>query len=95
LSANSITISLWEVTTTVEFTVNGSAESFLNYSPGLVGVAYASSAGCSTANGRINITYIDNIKVEGTFSFTGVDFENCAGRTKTITEGAFRGTLPQ
>lgn len=95
LAANSITISLWEVTTTGEFTVNRDTESFLNYSPGSGGLAYATSADCAIGNGTINVTYIDDVKVEGTFSFTGVDTENCAGGTKTVTEGAFRGTFPQ
>lgn len=92
LAANSIAITLWNVTTTGTITVNRDTESFLNYSPGSGGVAYATSADCATGNGTINVTYIDNLKVEGTFSFTGVDTENCAGGTKTVTEGTFRGT---
>lgn len=94
LAANSITITLWNVTTTGEYTVNSETNSFLNYSPGSGGVAYATSADCPNATGRINVTYIDNTKVEGTFSFTGVDTENCGGGTKTVTEGSFRGTYP-
>lgn len=91
LAANSITITLWNVTSTGTFTVNRDTESFLNYSP-VSGVAYATSADCANGTGTINVTYIDDVKVEGTFSFTGVDTENCAGGTKTVTEGAFRGT---
>lgn len=94
LAANSITISLWEVTTTGVYTLNRNTESFLNYSPGSGSVAYATSADCDNATGTINVTYIDNVKVEGTFSFTGVDSENCAGGSKTVTEGSFRGTFP-
>ena len=93
LSANSITVTLWNVTSTGTITVNRNTNSLLNYFPGSGGVAFATSAECDTANGTINVTYIDENKVEGTFSFTGVDTENCAGGTKTVTEGAFRGTF--
>lgn len=95
MSANSITVQLWNVNSTGTINVNRNTDSFLNYSPGSGGVAYATSADCDTATGTINITYIDDTKVEGTFSFTGVDTENCAGGTKTVTEGSFRGTFPQ
>jgi hypothetical protein len=95
MSANSITVNLVNVHSTGVINVNRNTESFLNFSPGSGGVAYATSAECDTATGTINITYIDDTKVEGTFSFTGVDTEDCAGGTKTVTEGAFRGTFPQ
>jgi len=95
MAANSITVQLWNITAPGTYTVNRNSDSFLNYSPGSGGVAYASSAECDTATGTINVTYIDDTKVEGTFSFTGVNTEDCAGGTKTVTEGAFRGTFPQ
>lgn len=95
LSANSITVNLVGVNSTGVINVNRNTESFLNYSPGSGGVAYATSAECDTATGTIDVTYIDDTKVEGTFSFTGVNTEDCAGGTKTITEGSFRGTFPQ
>lgn len=95
MSANSITIALWGVNSTGEIAVNRNTDSFLNYSPGTGGVAYATSAECDNAVGTINVTYIDGNKVEGTFSFTGVNTENCAGGSKTVTEGSFRGTYQQ
>ena len=95
MSANSITVNLWNVTTTGTISLNRDTNSFLNYSPGSGGVAYATSADCATATGTINVTYIDNVKVEGTFSFTGINTEDCAGGSKTVTEGSFRGTFPQ
>ncbi len=95
LSANSITVQLWNVTTTGEIAVNRNTESLLNYSPGSGGVAFATSAECDNAVGSINVTYIDDRKVEGTFNFTGVNTEDCAGGTKTVTQGSFRGTFPQ
>lgn len=92
LSANNITVSLWDVTATGTYEVNRNTNSFLNYTPGSGGVAFATSAECDNATGTITVTYIDDVKVEGTFSFVGVDTENCAGGTKTVTQGAFRGT---
>lgn len=95
LAANNITINLWNVTTTGTITVNRNTNSLMNYTPGSGGVAYATSAECDNATGTINITYIDDLKVEGTFSFTGVNTDNCDGGSKTVTEGKFRGTFPQ
>lgn len=93
LAANSITIALWDVNSTGEIAVNKDTNSFLNFTPGSGGVAYATSADCATATGTINITYIDDHKVEGVFTFTGVNTEDCAGGSKNVTEGSFRGTF--
>lgn len=92
LAANSITVSLWNVTAVGTYTVNNTTESVLNYSPGSGGVAY-STGECAGATGTVTVTYIDNTKIEGTFSFVGKDTENCAGGQKTITDGSFRGTF--
>jgi|GEM_PF-550996 len=51
------------------------------------------SADCSSASGTIEITFIDDTKIEGTFSFTGVelrDNDDCSGGTKNVTNGSFR-----
>lgn len=93
MQANSITIALWGVGSTGEIAINQNTNSFGNYSPGSGGVAYASSAECDNASGTINVTYIDATKVEGTFSFTGVNTDNCSGGSKSVTEGSFRGTF--
>jgi hypothetical protein len=95
MSANSITVTLWDINAPGTYSVDRNTNSLLNYSPGSGGVAYSTGADCDTAHGTITVTYIDNVKVEGTFSFTGVDTEDCAGGTKTVTEGSFRGTYQQ
>ncbi|MFT3793804.1 hypothetical protein [Flavobacterium sp.] len=94
MSANNITIALYGINATGTYSVNNTTNSFLNYTPGSGGVAY-STAECEGASGTITVTYIDNLKVEGTFSFTGIDTENCSGGSKTVTEGSFRGTFPR
>lgn len=55
-------------------------------------VTYVSGA-CANASGTIEITFIDDTKIEGTFSFTGVelrDNDDCSGGTKNVTNGSFR-----
>lgn len=91
MSANNITVTLYGISATGTYNVNNTTNSFLNFTPGSGGVAYATSE-CEGASGTITVTHIDNVKVEGTFSFTGIDTENCSGGRKTITEGSFRGT---
>lgn len=91
MSANNITVTLYGISAVGTYTVNNTTNSFLNFTPGSGGVAYATSE-CESASGTITVTHIDNAKVEGTFSFTGVDTENCSGGSKTVTEGSFRGT---
>jgi len=52
-----------------------------------------SSAICSNASGTVNITFVDNTKIEGTFSFTGREVrenDDCSGGTKNVTDGSFR-----
>jgi hypothetical protein len=53
------------------------------------GVSYDTS-NCAGATGTINITTLNDTKVEGTFSFTGKDDENCTD-SKSVTSGSFRG----
>ncbi len=51
------------------------------------------SAICDSANGTIEITTSNTEKIEGKFSFKGVevrDNEDCSGGTKNVTEGTFR-----
>lgn len=54
------------------------------------------SAICDSANGTIEITASTAEKIEGKFSFKGVevrDNEDCSGGTKNVTEGTFRVML--
>ncbi len=55
-----------------------------------------SSNFCSSSTGSLQITFIDDTKIEGVFSFTGKevkDNDDCSGGSKTVTEGSFRLVL--
>lgn len=59
---------------------------------GMTPITY-NSAACDNASGTIEITTVTDAKIEGTFSFTGVelqDNDNCGGGTKNVTNGSFR-----
>jgi len=95
LSANSITIALFGVTATGTYTVNNTTDSVLNYSPGSGEIAYTTGI-CQAGTGTIIVTALDETHIEGTFSFTGKDGENCGdnGGIKTVTQGVFKGVFP-
>ena len=91
LESKNINISLYGITTTGTYTLNPSSDSVM--SAVVSGVAY-STGGCDGTTGTLKITKIDSSKIEGTFSFTGKDVDNCAtSATKTITSGSFRGVF--
>jgi len=54
-------------------------------------VSYSSAAG-SGAQGQVEITLIDDTKVEGNFTFTGKNPDNTA-QSVTVTEGSFRANF--
>lgn len=54
--------------------------------------SYSSAAG-GNASGEVNITMVDDTKVEGTFSFTGRKVEEGSTETVTVTEGSFRANF--
>jgi hypothetical protein len=90
MSANSIAINLLGITATGTYTLNGDSDSVIAFTPATGGAAYG-TGGCSGATGTLNVTFIDNDKIEGTFSFTGKDVDNCAtSATKTVANGSFR-----
>lgn len=90
MNGNSIAINLLGITTTGTYALNGDSDSVIAYTPPTGEAAYG-TGGCSGATGTINVTFIDNDKIEGTFSFTGKDVDNCAtSATKTVTNGSFR-----
>jgi hypothetical protein len=52
-----------------------------------------SSLICNNTSGTVEITFVDATKIEGTFSFTGIEVregEDCSGGTKNVTNGSFR-----
>jgi len=94
LSANSIAITLIGVTTTGTYTIDPSTDgSVLAYTPSSGGISFG-TGGCAGSGGTLVVTYIDNKKIEGTFSFVGKDVDHCeTAGTKTITNGSFRGVF--
>ena len=90
MNGNSIAINLLGITATGTYTLNADSDSVIAYTPPTGEAAYG-TGGCSGASGTMNVTFIDNDKIEGTFSFTGKDVNNCeTSATKTVTNGSFR-----
>ncbi len=90
LNSNSIAINLLGITTTGTYTLNADSDSVIAFTPPTGGAAYG-TGGCPGASGTMNVTFIDNTKIEGTFTFTGKDVDNCAtSAVKTVTNGSFR-----
>lgn len=89
MEANTMVIVMHGITATGTYTIDAEDESVLSYFSAANSVSYDTS-NCSGATGTLNITHLDESKVEGTFNFVGKDDENCS-QSKTITEGSFRG----
>ena len=82
----SFTINLMGINSTGTYQINPDSDSVMAF---VSGVSYDTS-NCAGATGTINITTLNDTKIEGTFNFTGKDDENCSA-TKTVTAGSFRG----
>ncbi|RXR20486.1 hypothetical protein EQG63_00720 [Flavobacterium amnicola] len=92
-SASSISITLHGVTATGTYTLDSTTDSVIAYTPGSGDAAYGTGI-CSGVSGTVVVTSISDTKIEGTFSFTGKDGENCdTSETKTVTEGSFKGVF--
>lgn len=90
INSNSIAINLLGITTTGTYTLNSDSGSVIAYTPPTGGAAYG-TGGCPGAAGTMIVTFLDDTKIEGTFSFNGKDVDNCAtSATKTVTNGSFR-----
>ena len=95
LSADSVVINLMNITATGTYEVSPNTDSVMAFTPVSGGLSY-STGECAGTVGSITITYIDNTKVEGTFSFKGKDSNTCeTSAMKTVTEGSFRGVFMQ
>lgn len=89
---HSLETGVYNVNATNNFDVNFGSCNFMKL-VNMSAVAY-NSVNCENATGTIEITYIDETKVEGTFSFVGKEVkadETCNGGTVSITNGSFRG----
>lgn len=92
LSTNSVNLSLYGISTTGTYTLNSSSDSVMAYVDSTSSVAYGTGI-CEGSTGTLTVTYLDATKIEGTFTFTGKDGENCAAAAKNVTEGSFRGVF--
>lgn len=92
LSTNSVNINLYGITATGTYTLNSSSDSVMAYVESATSTAYGTGI-CDGSTGSITVTYLDATKIEGTFTFTGKDGENCAAVAKNVTEGKFRGVF--
>lgn len=86
-----IAIGLFNVTGEGTFEVGPDTDNVLSYLEN--NVSYDTS-NCSGATGTVTITKLTEEKIEGTFSFTGKDDDNCANG-KSVTTGKFRGVFMQ
>jgi len=86
-----VTIGLFNVTDEGTFEVGPDTDNLLSFFEN--NVSYDTS-NCAGATGTVTITKLTDDRIEGTFSFTGKDDENCSA-TKTVTAGKFRATLMQ
>lgn len=90
-NGHSISINLFGVTQNGTYQVNPDTNSVLAYVDGMGNSTRSYDTGeCAGATGSVNVTFVDDTKVEGTFQFTGKSEENgCAA--KAVTSGSFRG----
>lgn len=86
-----ISIGLFNVTDEGVFEVGPDTDNVLSYFEN--NVSYDTS-NCDGATGTVTITALTDEKIEGTFSFTGKDDENCTA-AKSVTTGKFRGVFLQ
>jgi hypothetical protein len=94
LTSNSVSINLFGVTAPGTYTVNSSSDSVMSYVEASSSIAYGTGI-CDGSTGTITVTTLTDTKIEGTFSFSGKDGENCASAAKSITNGSFRGVFVQ
>jgi hypothetical protein len=95
LGANNISITLVDLNIIAgqTYTLNPSLDgSVMAYVSTASGGAFGTGI-CEGSIGTLVVTAYDNTKIEGTFSFTGKDGENCSRTAKVITNGSFRGVF--
>jgi len=87
-----ITIALMNVTGTGTITFNANTNNgVLSYFDSATNKSWA-SGNCDAGTATVNVTTFNDTKIEGTFTFTGADSDNCSS-TKVVTNGSFRGTF--
>jgi hypothetical protein len=91
-NVKSISVILIGVSTPGTYAVNESTNSTLGYVESNPTNHSWDTGDCVGATGTITVTSISETGIEGTFSFTGANDENCSD-VKQVTEGHFHGTF--
>ena len=86
-----LAISLFGVTAPGTYQVGPNSDNSISYVEGASFSAFSTNV-CAGATGTITVTTINDTKIEGTFSFTGKNDDNCS-QQRVVTEGQFRGTF--
>ncbi len=89
-TTNTMVITLMNVTATGTYDVGPSSDNAVAYFDTPTETAFVSSADCAGATGELKVTHYSAEKIEGTFTFTGKNDDNCS-ESKTVTQGKFRG----
>jgi len=87
---NSMVITLMNVTGEGTYDVGPSSDNAVAYFDTATETAFASSADCAGAEGELKVTHYSDEKIEGTFTFTGKNDDDCS-QSKNVTNGSFRG----
>lgn len=93
-AGDSITISLTGITTTGTYPLNSSSDSVIVFFDNSSGTFYGTDS-CDSSTGTITITNLSSTQIEGTFSFSGKDDDDCDEAGKNVTNGSFRGIFLQ
>lgn len=90
-NVKTINMTLIGITAPGTYTFGPESSSTLAYVDSALGLSWDTS-NCSGATAQVVVTTLNATKIEGTFTFTGKDDENCSSQ-KVVTEGKFRGTF--
>ena len=89
MDGSNISINLQGITAAGTYELNQDSDSVIAFTTSGGSAAYGTGI-CDGATGTLKITTLNDEKIEGTFSFTGKDGENCSS-SKAVTDGKFRG----
>jgi len=89
---NAFAIYLIGIDATGDYTLNSDSDSVMSYAETATSSSWDTSSSCSGATGTVHITTLNSTKIEGTFSFTGKNDDDCSS-SKNVTNGSFRGVF--
>ena len=95
-TTGSLAVGTYSMNASQDSDVNVGSLTFTDVNVSTFSVTAYNSVNCENTNGTLEITFIDDTKIEGTFSFVGKEVkedETCDGGTKNVTNGSFRLVL--